>query len=149
MDLAEPFFDDTLGFSSEQKERILEVEKERLTTLQDLSQQTGVYSTIPPFEKNLLVWKKADEQDALYHLRQIETILREADEQTFKEQSLIEGLIKKYIEVSQYQNGNVLWPLRVALSGQAQSAGPFELVWVLGKDESIKRIQQAIQKLIS
>ena len=147
MDLAEPFFDDTLGFSSEQKERILAVEKERLTTLQDLSQQTGVYSLIPSFEKNLLVWKKADEQDALQHLQQIETILRDADEQTFKEQSLIEELIKKYIEVNQYQNGNVLWPLRVALSGKKESPTPFEILDVLGKKASLERIRGAIEKL--
>src|SRR3989339_1446491 len=145
MDLAEPFFNEELDFSFEQKERILAVEKERLTTLQDLSQQTSVYSAIPLFEKNLLVWKKADEQDALHHLKNIEQILQDADEKFFMDQLLIEEILKKYIEINHYQNGNVLWPLRVALSGQAQSAGPFELVWVLGKSESIKRIQQAIQ----
>ncbi|HAU66598.1 MAG: Glutamate-tRNA ligase [Candidatus Uhrbacteria bacterium GW2011_GWF2_39_13] len=149
MDLAEPFFNEELDFSFEQKERILAVEKERLTTLQDLSQQTSVYSAIPLFEKNLLVWKKADEQDALHHLKNIEQILQDADEKFFMDQLLIEEILKKYIEINHYQNGNVLWPLRVALSGQAQSAGPFELVWVLGKSESIKRIQQAIQKIIS
>ncbi len=149
MDLAAPFFDETLNFSLDQKERILEVEKERLTTLQDLSPQTHVYHTIPEFDKELLIWKKADQQDALHHLQQLEMTFRNADEHIFADRALIEELIKKYIEVNQYQNGNVLWPLRVALSGQAQSAGPFELVWVLGKKESMKRVQQAIEKILS
>ena len=43
--------------------------------------------------------------------------------------------------------GEHLWPLRVALSGQEKSASPFELAWVLGKEESLKRIKNAIKKI--
>ena len=43
--------------------------------------------------------------------------------------------------------GEVLWPLRVALSGKEKSPSPFELVSMLGREESIKRIQKAIEKL--
>ncbi len=40
--------------------------------------------------------------------------------------------------------GAVLWPLRYALSGQERSPDPFSLVSILGKDEAISRIQNAI-----
>ena len=43
--------------------------------------------------------------------------------------------------------GNVLWPLRYALSGQEVSPDPFTLVSILGKDESVKRIDKAIKEL--
>ena len=40
--------------------------------------------------------------------------------------------------------GAVLWPLRYALSGKERSPDPFTLLSILGKEESISRIQKAI-----
>ncbi len=39
--------------------------------------------------------------------------------------------------------GDVFWPVRVALSGQEKSPSPEELLWILGKDESIARIKRS------
>ena len=43
--------------------------------------------------------------------------------------------------------GDVLWPFRFALSGKEKSIDPFTLSYILGKKETIKRIENAIQKL--
>jgi glutamyl-tRNA synthetase len=43
--------------------------------------------------------------------------------------------------------GEVLWPLRYCLSGKDRSPDPFTLFSVLGKEESIKRINSAIEKI--
>ena len=43
--------------------------------------------------------------------------------------------------------GELLWPLRVALSGREGSPGPFEIMDVLGKEESLQRLKVAIKKL--
>ena len=43
--------------------------------------------------------------------------------------------------------GEVLWPLRVALSGEEASPGPIELIDILGKTETIARIEIAINKI--
>ena len=43
--------------------------------------------------------------------------------------------------------GETLWPLRVALSGLKASPGPHEIMDVLGKEKSIKRIEYALSKL--
>lgn len=68
-------------------------------------------------------------------------------DETFTQISLLEIAIKAYIENNGLQNGNVLWPLRVTLSGAEKSASPYELLWALGKEESIARIAAAITKL--
>jgi nondiscriminating glutamyl-tRNA synthetase len=39
--------------------------------------------------------------------------------------------------------GNVLWPMRFALSGRAKSPDPFTLAGVLGKEETLKRLSHA------
>ena len=43
--------------------------------------------------------------------------------------------------------GEVLWPLRVALSGKKQSPDPFTLAFVLGREETLARIQTACDKI--
>jgi glutamyl-tRNA synthetase len=47
----------------------------------------------------------------------------------------------------QLKNKQLLWPLRVALTGQQYSPGVFEVLEVLGKEEALKRIQKAMVKL--
>ena len=48
--------------------------------------------------------------------------------------------------LSSDNRGEVLWPLRVALSGQKNSPGPFEIMAALGKEESLARIDKALVK---
>jgi glutamyl/glutaminyl-tRNA synthetase len=45
------------------------------------------------------------------------------------------------------KNGQVLWPIRVALSGEEFSPGAFELAHILGKAESLRRIQRMIENI--
>ena len=46
------------------------------------------------------------------------------------------------------KNGAVLWPLRIAISGQASTpGGAIEIAWLLGKDETLRRIDEGIKKL--
>ncbi len=44
------------------------------------------------------------------------------------------------------KNGQVLWPLRVSLTGEQFSPGAFEVIWALGKEESMKRLKKALEK---
>jgi glutamyl-tRNA synthetase len=56
--------------------------------------------------------------------------------------------IKSYVQENGYKNGYVLWPLRIAVSGrQTTPAGATEILEVLGREESVKRIKAAIEKL--
>lgn len=148
-ELAVPFFGVASSLPDAQKRRLLEVEKERLTTLKDLEERVEMYLELSDYAAEDLVWKKADVGDARLHLKALAEALESTDASVFVDRVLIEGIVKKYIEDNGFQNGNVLWPLRVALSGQQQSAGPFDLLWVLGKEEGMKRVQTAIEKLTS
>ena len=74
-------------------------------------------------------------------------LIRDADDGIFGEVEMIEKEVKGYIEKNDLSNGNVLWPLRVSLSGMERSAGPFEYLWVLGRDEAVMRIEKALKLL--
>jgi glutamyl-tRNA synthetase len=143
-ELASSFWGTAATLRDQLKEKILAVEKERLTTLSQLEERAKMYLELPDYATETLVWKKANAQDARMHLKNIETLMDSID---FARRELIEEALKKYIGDNGYQNGNVLWPLRVALSGSEQSASPFQLAWALGKSGTLDRISLAIHKL--
>ena len=60
------------------------------------------------------------------------------------------GLLTKYVEEKGCKNGYVMWPVRTAVSGkQMTPAGATEIMEVLGKEESLKRIRKGIALLQS
>ena len=46
------------------------------------------------------------------------------------------------------KNGQFLWPLRIAISGQMSTpGGAFEIAYLLGKDETLRRLKTSLEKL--
>lgn len=127
--------------------KISHVEKERLEILSEITLKIDLYMQTPAYESNLLIWKKADQEDARKQLQGMQAFLKTCSESDFHCEQVMEEKIKAYIVQNGLQNGNVLWPTRVALSGSAQSPNPFELLFVLGKEISLERLQEAIEKL--
>jgi len=91
------------------------------------------YFKKPTLEKEKIVWKTQIPTDAKKHLEKVLEIL------------------DNKVEIMQYAEavgkGNVLWPLRYALSGKEKSPDPFSLLDILGIEESKERIQKAIKLL--
>ena len=57
-------------------------------------------------------------------------------------------LLVSFAKENGYKNGQVMWPVRTAVSGKAQTpGGATQLMELLGKDESLARIRAAIAKL--
>ena len=57
-------------------------------------------------------------------------------------------MLLAYVQKKGYKNGYVMWPLRTAVSGkQMTPAGATEIMEIIGKDETIKRVKAAIEKL--
>ncbi len=60
------------------------------------------------------------------------------------------GSLSRYVEEKGVKTGFVMWPIRTAVSGkQMTPAGATEIMEVLGKEESLARIQIGIEKLMS
>ncbi|MFW6209892.1 MAG: glutamate--tRNA ligase [Patescibacteria group bacterium] len=97
----------------------------------------------PNYDTNLLKWKH-DEQtaDALPRLRHVHTLLTNAD---FSSPDTLKDTLWEYAEAT--GKGEVLWPLRVALSGKERSPDPFTLLYVLGEEASLARIDAACAKI--
>ncbi|MBI5412733.1 glutamate--tRNA ligase [Candidatus Peregrinibacteria bacterium] len=64
----------------------------------------------------------------------------------FTDQEALKIRTMEVIQKLQLKNGQVLWPTRVALTGEAFSPGVFEVLWALGKEESMRRLKAVIAK---
>ena len=128
-------------------ERICAVERSRMIRLSEIVDLVDAYLSVPEYDPQTLVWKKADALDAVRNLSGLRAHLASVGSETWNEVGLIETSIKEYIERNGLQNGNVLWPSRVALSGRSSSPSPFELAWALGTTETLHRLDKAITAL--
>lgn len=99
----------------------------------------------PIYPTQMLTWKDASLEEAKTHLSYIQNILETASEDSFVSTDNIKFLIFDY--ATEKGRGNVLWPLRVALSGKEKSPDPFTLIFILGKSETVARLKLAIDKI--
>jgi len=137
----------TLDLASPVLQRALIIERERVSRLTEFADKLGAYVELGGYDPAILVWKKSSKEDALEQLQNISTVISQLPADTFVDISLLEAAVKEYISSNALQNGNVLWPLRIALSGLEKSASPYELLWALGQEESLRRVQLAFESL--
>lgn len=124
--------------------KIVELEKERIKNLKDFGTASRFFFRLPEYQTNLLVWQTTPRSEVLDNLKTVETLLKGFSEKPFTKTEFEASLTDL---AGERGRGQVFWPLRVALSGQAASPGPLEMLEILGRNESLKRINKAITKL--
>lgn len=138
------------NISKEIISRIYNLLLERIETFNDIrtsveSGDLGYYFDTPSYEANLLLWKNSSGlEESKTHLLKTKELL---DVSTIEYPTEDEAKNTVWAYAEEKGRGNVLWPLRIALSGKEKSPNPFALISVLGKTESLKRIDNAIAKI--
>ena len=127
-------------------EKIVAIYQERLKKLSEIPELTDFFfKDVLEYNKELLRWKEMTDKEVEESLDKSEKILSKIEEKDFNKENLERILI---IEAEKEKNrGILLWPLRVALTNKKASASPFEIIEILGKEKTIKRIKQAIKCL--
>jgi len=125
-----------IGWEQTEKNlKLIALLKPRAQTLLDFTAHSALFFNLPEYETTLLTWKDMQQNDIIKSLKRCADAIhigRAADIPVLAET---------------YGKGETYWPLRVALSGQKESPSPMEIISVLGKEESIRRIEHAITKL--
>ncbi len=142
-----------VGQASEHKlEKIVEVSRNRMKKLSEISELADFFFQDKlVYDKDLLQWKGAGDGATKESLQYSEKILSDVKDWDIKilEEKLFSASEKFNLEKSypEKNKGYLLWPLRVALSGKENSPSPFEIADILGKEKTLKRIEDAIKKL--
>lgn len=88
---------------------------------------------------------KTTEEIALSSLKAALPVLENLSDWT---ESNIHDALMSLVQTLGIKNGQLLWPVRTALSGEPTSpGGAMELADILGKEESLNRIKIGIEKL--
>jgi glutamyl-tRNA synthetase len=132
---------------AKQKEKLLvalSLVQERIKKLSEISSQINFFFEKPQVKVEMLIAKNSDKEKTGRGLEKSYQYLSE--EKDFSQDSL-EQLLRAVAAKNQLSAGEVLWPIRVALTGQEASPGTFEVLAALGKEESLARIKKAIDMI--
>jgi glutamyl-tRNA synthetase len=94
----------------------------------------------PEVKSEMLVWKQDTLENAKLHLAKAKEIVESVEDWN------IDGIKTVLMPYAQeVGKGNVLWPLRVALSGREKSPDPFEIASIIGKEKTLARIDMVLK----
>jgi glutamyl-tRNA synthetase len=120
---------------------IIKAVRGRLVKLSDLEKFVDFFFIEPEYPAEDLFWKgkRGNIKDNLSSILEVVS-----DMEDFNKNNAERAIMAI---VPDNKKGEYLWPLRLALSGKKKSPGPFEIMEGLGKEESVSRINKAINKL--
>ena len=129
------------------KKAIADLVKTRIETLLDIAGHIDFFEELPEYDTEMYVHKKmkTTKESSLGVLKDLLPRLTELNDYSVP---AIEALLMGYVQEKEIKNGQGLWPVRTAVSGkQMTPGGAYEIMAILGKDESIRRIEKAIELL--
>ncbi len=131
-------------------EAVVALEKDRLKKLSDIADgRTDFYFKIPEYDSSILVWKKSTAEETKHNLTLLGDLFRITDDEVMGDPSRLEETIKAFITEHEMDNGSVLWPLRVAMTGLEKSPGPFEVTATLFKGWGRAHLDERLTKAVS
>ena len=127
--------------------KILDMVKTRIEVFPEIGALVYFFKELPEYSADMYSHKKmkTNSNNSLEVLKELLPSLEKTDDYSVDG---LHELVFEYIGKKGCKNGQALWPLRTAVSGkQMTPAGAFEIMEVIGKDESIKRIKKGIELL--
>ena len=121
--------------------------KTRIEVFPEIKELIDFYEEVPEYDTQMYCHKKmkTTEETSMNLLKEVLPLLEAQND--YSNDALFEALVA-FGKEHGYKTGYIMWPIRTALSGkQTTPAGATEILEILGKEESIKRIHAAIEKL--
>lgn len=144
--LALPYIQEVIHKDLDLK-KIADLVKTRIETFLDIKDMIDFFEEIPDYDIAMYTHKKmkTDAEISLSILKEQLPLLEALEDYSIPG---IEGVIMGYIGEKGIKNGMGLWPVRTAVSGkQSTPGGAYEIMNIIGKEESLRRIRLAIDKL--
>lgn len=145
--LAEPKLKEALDGTDLDLKKIAALLQKRLETLNDIPGLVEFFKTLPEYGTELYTHKKMKTNDEIA-LSSLEAALPVLENLADWNTTSIHDALMALVGELGIKNGQLLWPVRTALSGEPTSpGGAMELADILGKEESLRRIRKGIELL--
>ena len=145
-ELAKPYLEKAITKDLDLK-KIGNMVKTRIEIWPDIAPMVDFFNEVPEYDTAIYCHKKmkTDTESSLKVLKEVLPVLEAHDDYT---NDALYACLSDFVKSHEYKNGYVLWPVRIALSGKEMTpCGATELMEVIGKEESIKRIKEGIALL--
>ncbi|NLK73732.1 MAG: glutamate--tRNA ligase [Clostridiales bacterium] len=127
--------------------KIATLVKTRIETFCDIKDMIDFFEELPDYDIAIYTHKKM-KTTAESSLGVLQELLPRFEALDDYSEDNIENVIMTYIKEKEIKNGQGLWPIRTAVSGkQSTPGGAYEIMSIIGKEESLSRIKKAIEKL--
>ncbi len=145
-DMAKPYLDKYISRDVDLK-KVSNMVKTRIEIFPDIKDHVDFIDSVPEYDIEMYTHKKmkTNAENSLALLKEVLPLLEKQED--YSNDALF-AMLSEFATSKEYKTGFVMWPIRTALSGkQMTPCGATEILELLGKEESIKRINDAIAKL--
>ncbi len=126
---------------------IADLMKTRIEVFPDIIPAIDFFGELPEYDVAMYTHKKMKTNSEISR-QVLEEILPRLEELENFSHDALQATIMSYVAEKEIKNGQALWPLRTAVSGkQMTPGGAYELMEILGKEESLRRIRLGVQLL--
>lgn len=145
--VADPYFSQALGDKELDRIKLASILQQRTVKLTDIPATIDFFSELPQYDKELFVNKKSKTnlENAPVMLKAVYDKISALED--YNHDSIHDALINLATEL-EVKNGTVMWPARIAVAGkQVTPGGAIEILEILGKEESLRRMEIGLAKL--
>ena len=147
LETATPWFDRVLAGKGIDYARLAELTQSRTEVFNQLPDMVAFLAELPDYDLELYTHKKmkTNPEVALSSLKLVRPVLEGLAD--WSEASLHDAVMAA-IQEAGLKNGAVLWPLRIAIAGVANTpGGAFEIAALLGREETLRRLDIGLRRL--
>ncbi|MDL2237322.1 glutamate--tRNA ligase [Christensenellaceae bacterium OttesenSCG-928-K19] len=145
--LAMPYLEQVIDVEKFDLPLIARITQQRLEVFADLPEKLAFLAQMPEYETDLYNHKKmkVTPESALVYLKEANPVLESLAEFT---ESYIHDAMMELVQKLGIKNGQLLYPLRIAITGTAVTpGGAIEIAALLGRHETLERMRMSIDKL--
>lgn len=146
-ELVLPYINQAVKTESYDKKEIAKILQTRVSVLNEIPEMIDFFDNYPVYSNELYINKKmkTNEEISLNSLIAARTVLAELNE--WNETSIHDTLMN-LVQTMGIKNGQLLFPVRIAVSGkQMTPGGAIEIAEIIGKEEALRRIDSSIAQL--
>ena len=127
--------------------KIADLVKTRIEVFPDITEKIDFFEELSEYDISMYTHKKmkTNAENSLEVLQELLPLYEELDDYSIP---ALEKVAMDYVAQKGCKNGQALWPLRTAVSGkQMTPGGAYEIMEILGKEESVRRIRKGMELL--
>ena len=145
--IAKPYIDSVIKGTTCDISKVAKLLKSRISKLSEIPEMIDFFAAVPDYDVSLYTNKKS-KTNAEISKSVLNEVKAELEKLSSWNYDSLHDLLINFEKEKELKNGTVMWPVRIAISGkQMTPGGAIEILEILGREESLKRIENAINLL--